>query len=170
MPVCVAQNLQTHTRAGSADRRTQGSCLAGSWLEVWPRPVFKIPNVKARSSDDARWHRVVPFVCRPTTLHKDISCRVVSSRRSPKPAKRTPMPDGKIQKWVRHLSKLTAAHALRVQRVLPIADHVSARQPGVTALKSDRLQSTTDADRVRFEIAHANRTQIAMRVLCHRAR
>ena len=77
---------------------------------------------------------------------------------------------GKIQQWVNRLSKLTAAHALRVQRVLPIADHVSARQPGVTALKSDRLQSTTDADRVRFEIAHANRTQIAMRVLCHRAR
>ena len=69
-----------------------------------------------------------------------------------------------------HLSKLTGAHALRVQRVLPIADHVSARQPGVTALKSDRLQSTTDADRVRFEITPANCTQIAMRVLCHRAR
>ena len=49
-----------------------------------------------------------------------------------------------------HLSKLTGAHALRVQRVLTVPDHVSAREPAVAALESDRPQSTTDADRARF--------------------
>ena len=129
MPVCAAQNLHTLTLAGSADRRRQGSCLAGWLLEEWPELCSRSTPSTARSFDDAFCHRVVLFVCRPTTIHDDISCRAVSSRPSPRPAKRTPMLAGKNQKWVNHLSKLTAAHALRVSRVLLVPDHVIASQP-----------------------------------------
>ena len=37
-----------------------------------------------------------------------------------------------------YLSKMTAAHAVRVRRVLLVPDHVSAREPAVSALESDR--------------------------------
>ena len=75
-------------------------------------------------------------------------------------------------KRLEHRSALAETQALRAKRAMLISNHVSARQPAVVALQSDRFRSITDADRVRFVFAcksHADGDPSASSSACSHA-